>query len=172
MANGAHVRWLEGTPPLGLPVTQVYGFCFTPEGKIVVLDDGGAFNLPGGKPKPGESYEQTLQREAVEEVQVALREVHLFGYRFIEHDPETEGGRPFAQLRAVALVDEEFPRAADPATGRVYRRHACAGGDVARLLDWGRDGEVQVACACKLAQRLWSFASDEGPPIGVQLPTS
>ena len=145
-------RWIEGHPPPDLPVTQVYGFCFTPGGRLVLLRDGTEYNLPGGKPETGETWLQTLCREAREELQIEVDDVIPFGHRLIEHDQNVTAGRPYAQLRAVARVVRYLPRAVDPATGRVHERLAFWPTVAMRRLNWPDDGAAQLAAAVRVWQ--------------------
>jgi 8-oxo-dGTP diphosphatase len=140
------VRWVDGLPPDELPVTQVYGWCFTPDGALIVLEDGGQYTLPGGKPETGETFAETLRREAREEGQLILGAILPFGYRLVEGDPAVLGGKPYAQVRAVALVERLLPPAMDPATGRWYRRLAVPPEEALRRLAW-EDAARQLAGA-------------------------
>ncbi|GGR02017.1 hypothetical protein [Kitasatospora griseola] len=47
------VEWVEQwPPPQGMPIRQVYAVVFEAEtGAVVVQDDAGRFNLPGGTPE-------------------------------------------------------------------------------------------------------------------------
>ena len=45
--------WHEAPVPDGLAVTQVYGYLLCPlTGRVLVQDDEGTWNLPGGTPEP------------------------------------------------------------------------------------------------------------------------
>lgn len=46
-------KWIESEVPIGLEVRQVYGFIFSPDGRILLLEDEGRYSLPGGKPENG-----------------------------------------------------------------------------------------------------------------------
>jgi hypothetical protein len=63
------ICWVVGLPPADLPVTQVYGWCFTTDGALIVLEDDGDYTLPGGTPEAGETFAKTVRREAREEGQ-------------------------------------------------------------------------------------------------------
>ncbi len=48
--------------------TQSYGFCFTPDGLVVLVQaDDGFWNLPGGQLQAGETARDALVREVAEE---------------------------------------------------------------------------------------------------------
>lgn len=141
------ICWVVGLPPADLPVTQVYGWCFTTEGTLIVLEDDGDYTLPGGTPEAGETFAETLRREAREEGQLELGALRPFGYRRVEHDRAVLDGRPYAQVRAVALVSRLLPPAMDPATRRWYRRLVVPPEEAMRLLAWGNDGARQLAAA-------------------------
>jgi len=141
-------RWIESEVPIGLEVRQVYGFIFSPDGRILLLDDNGHYNLPGGRPENGESFTETLIRETEEEVQVTIDSINYLGYQMITL-PEA-----FAQVRLVALIDQIQRPAPDPSTGRQYRR-ICAPPILAiELLNWGASGEDQVASAVAAVSKL------------------
>jgi hypothetical protein len=54
-------------PPDGTP-HGAEGVCVTADGDVVVISpDGTIWDLPAGRPEPGESWEQTLRREMDEE---------------------------------------------------------------------------------------------------------
>jgi 8-oxo-dGTP pyrophosphatase MutT (NUDIX family) len=58
-------------PAPNAPPGQPHGanaFCVTAEGAVVLISqDGARYGWPGGRPEPGESWEQTLRRE-IEEI--------------------------------------------------------------------------------------------------------
>jgi 8-oxo-dGTP diphosphatase len=64
----------EWTPAAGL--TSV-GWLYVRDGQVLGVRTRGRdrFYLPGGKPEPGESHQQALEREVREELGVQLREV-------------------------------------------------------------------------------------------------
>ena len=54
------IHWKMEWPPEGVPVEQVYGILFFEDGSVLVLDDDGRYNLPGGHPENQETWLQTL----------------------------------------------------------------------------------------------------------------
>ncbi|MEV5703620.1 NUDIX hydrolase [Actinoallomurus sp. NPDC052274] len=75
--------WHEAPVAEGLEITQVYGYLICPRtGRVLVQDDEGTFNLPGGTP---ESFDadlvDTLVREAFEENQVVVSDAVYLGYQ-------------------------------------------------------------------------------------------
>lgn len=45
--------WREAAVPASLEITQVYGYLMCPQtARVLVQDDDGVFNLPGGTPEP------------------------------------------------------------------------------------------------------------------------
>ena len=76
MSTAADVsyRWFEAPVREGLQVTQVYGYLICPStGRVLIQDDEGVFNLPGGSPEAWDGgISATLLREAMEESQVRI----------------------------------------------------------------------------------------------------
>ena len=94
-------------PPAHL-VTQAYGFCFSPDGQVVlVATDDGFWNLPGGTVEPGEHPADTLVREVAEE---ACAQVTGSRYLACQHvwDPQASAGpTSYYQTRWWARVELE-----------------------------------------------------------------
>lgn len=67
-------------PPDGTP-HGAEGVCVTADGGIVVISpDGTIWDLPAGRPEPGESWEQTLRREMDEEACATVVRARLLGF--------------------------------------------------------------------------------------------
>lgn len=142
--------WHEGQMP-ALLITQVYAFLFSNDGRILLLEDSGTFTLPGGKPEPGESLEQALSRECMEEAQVIVSDLSLLGYQEVMGDNVHGDGTPYAQLRYIGKIREFLPSAIDPSTGRSYNRVLLPPANAAASLQWGDVGQLQVDAATRLA---------------------
>ncbi len=157
IADGVNVIWKVEFPPRDLPVRQVYGLIFDEQGRMLVCNDRGRYNLPGGHPEHDEDWLQTLERECIEEAQAEYQRPMYLGYVEVT---ETRGGvtEVYAQLRFVAALSHLRPEAPDPVTGRAYAREFHPPGDVARLLGWGLHGDRQIEDGAAL----WAIASRRG----------
>jgi len=108
------------------------------DGRLLVVSKRAApdvFYLPGGKPEPGETPEQTLRRELEEELGVRVVEPKLLGHvesvaalegvpmRLTVFTADLDGDpQPAAELAAMAWLDsvDDFPGRLSPTlTGRV-----------------------------------------------------
>ncbi|MCL2280484.1 NUDIX hydrolase [Candidatus Saccharibacteria bacterium] len=69
---------------------------------VVSGSKGGHANLPGGHTEPGETVEQTLHREVLEELNMKVIEWHLLGYQHLT-DPDD---RQANQLRVYAKLEK------------------------------------------------------------------
>lgn len=145
------LEWCPRALAHGLPVTQVYGLCFDQRGEILLTFDQGAYGLPGGKPDAGETPEETLIREVLEEVQCEIADLEYIGYQSVTGDFEKFGGAAYAQLRYACRVTKLLPQMVDVATGRFIDRRFASPTDAAALLDWGDNGRQQIASACASA---------------------
>lgn len=133
--------------PVELPVAQVWGLVHDEAGRVLVMVDArGVASLPGGRPEPGESIEQTLRREAMEEAGASLGELAYLGHLRAQ-DPT---GPAAALVRMLGPIDSLAPAAADPDTGEVYRRLLVPARAVNLWLGWGPEGDAQAAATADL----------------------
>ncbi len=140
-------RWIETDVPRDLEVRQVYGYIFNQAGNILLMNDEGKCNLPGGGPESGESFAETLIRETAEEIQVTITSLEYLGYQLITDTEE------YAQVRLVCQLDQISPSKADPSTGRIYSRFWMPPIDANELLEWGESGDQQIESAIKRASK-------------------
>ena len=154
--------WHSNVLPEGLRVTQVYGVAFSDDGKILLMIDKGKYNLIGGHPEPHEtSYEQTLKREFIEEVNIELEDIHYLGY-FSVNEP----GKPeYAQVRMIAKIKSIGEKEPDPDRGRTYERLLCNQYNVKNYLNYGGDGDKMLDDAIKSANKKFSFKSSNDKDV-------
>jgi 8-oxo-dGTP diphosphatase len=147
-------------------ITQVYGYLLCPRTcRVLIRDDDGSFNLPGGKPEPTDpDLAGTLVREAFEESQVRVGATAYLGYQEVRHPRRV----PFAQVRMAGVIDEFAPRAPDPDGGRVYRRLMTSLGSAPSVLGWGLPGVLQSRAAARAAQREWGLTVNAPGPEGYE----
>ncbi|MET7543859.1 NUDIX hydrolase [Streptomyces sp. NPDC005507] len=152
------MRWVEQwPPPQDVPVRQVYGIVFEPvSGTVVVQDDHGRHNLPGGTPEPEDAGDPvaTLHREVYEESQLVLADWEPVGYQLVSEDEHPL----YAQIRYAALLKAADPIAPDPCTGRTYGRVLVSATDASGLLGWGERGAAQLTAAARVAVERWGLA--------------
>jgi 8-oxo-dGTP pyrophosphatase MutT (NUDIX family) len=81
--NGGDWR-MAWHPPAEVPPGQPHGanaFCVTGGREVVLVStDGSRWGWPGGRPEPGESWEDTLRREMLEEACAAVTDARLLGF--------------------------------------------------------------------------------------------
>ena len=140
-------RWIKSEVPESVEIRQVSGFIFNLDGRILLLEDEGNYNLPGGKPEDGESLFSTFIREAQEEAQISVVSLGYLGYQLVTAD------EIFAQVRFVGLIDQISPSAPDPCTGRMYSRLWVPPIETNDLLGWGESGQGQITSAVEAASR-------------------
>lgn len=91
--DGEEIRWRDGNgqdivstwhpPELPAPSGKRHGaagICFTPDGKVVLVEDGGSWVFPGGRPEGDEDWRETLDREVLEEACASVEEATLLGF--------------------------------------------------------------------------------------------
>jgi 8-oxo-dGTP pyrophosphatase MutT (NUDIX family) len=156
--------WHEASVPDGLEITQVYGYLLCPAtSRVLVQDDEGSFNLPGGTPEPFDvDLVDTLVREAFEENQVVVTESAYLGYQEV-HRP---GRAPYAQVRMVGLIGSFEERQPDPDGGRTYRRLMTSLAEAPLVLGWGEPAVAQAKIAARVAEQVWGLPVGSPEPAG------
>ncbi len=80
-------------PPDGTP-HGAEGVCVTADGEVVLISpDGTIWDLPAGRPEPGETWEQTLRREMDEEACATVTGARLLGFTRGQCRTGPESGR-------------------------------------------------------------------------------
>ena len=143
--------WHKGVMPEGLPVRQVYGIAFSKDGRIFLRIDNGRYKLTGGRPEGAESFEETLQREYLEEANIELENIHYLGYLTVE-----DGQSRYAQVRMIAKIRLIHENRIDPDTGRMYGRVFVEAGDVKEYLAYSDEaGNRMMDDAVRMAQEVF-----------------
>jgi 8-oxo-dGTP diphosphatase len=156
--------WHEAPVRGGLEITQVYGYLLCPQtGRVLVQDDDGTWNLPGGTPEAWDAdLTATLVREAFEENQVRVGATAYLGYQEV-HRP---GRAPYAQVRMAGVIEEFAQRAPDPDGGRTYRRLMTSLEAAPGVLGWGEPAVLQARAAARVARAEWLLPVDAPAAAG------
>lgn len=79
---------------------------------VLIREDGTRWDFPGGRPEPGESWEQTMRREILEEACATVLDAQLLGYcRFLDTDgPEAAVVKVRSMWRAAVRLSSWEPR--------------------------------------------------------------
>lgn len=148
-----------------LPVRQVYVWYLTSDHKfLIVSKDGRNWQLPGGKPDPGESLVQTAVRELAEETGVSIADLadqlKFFGYNRVT---ELSDGGPDITYLQVRLylqsgtssdqlkLSAEGEDKVQTTTDQIQHVRAVTAAEGERLIPWlAASGEYQALKAHNL----------------------
>jgi len=84
----ADFTWFKDSVPDQLSVKQVYGIAFSADNLVVLRIEDGKYKLTGGKPENAETFEETLKREYIEELNIELEDIHYLGYLLMEDNSD------------------------------------------------------------------------------------
>lgn len=139
-----------------LPCTQVYGVCFNNNDEILVIDEkgNGTWKIIGGTPETGETPEQTLNRELMEEAGVELSELLPIGVQKVEEFfPDKDHPKVYYQWRFAGRIAKLHPQTPDPDTGNIYQQKFVSPEEINQTVKWGETGKALFTAAVKIIQR-------------------
>jgi 8-oxo-dGTP diphosphatase len=136
------------------PIEQVYGIVFNNIGKILIARCGNnSWNLPGGHPEKGESYEETLKRELLEEADVEIENIIPLGVQKAISGNDIK--KAVYQARFVASIKRILPQTPDPANGNIWQRIFVPADKVNSYIKWGEVGKAMFKDAIELYDTIW-----------------
>lgn len=151
--NTYGVEWYDADNFDDLPYeqcNQVYAIAYNEDDKVVLVTyDNDHTNLPGGGIENGESYEQTLRRELLEEINCEVIDWKPVGYQVVI---EPNGKRVY-QARVVARVKHVGDFAHDIG-GEVTGQVKVEPEKVNETIGYGDVGEQMMARAADLVKAL------------------
>lgn len=126
------------------PITQVYGIIFNDKGEILVCRESkeGGWIIPGGHPEEGESIEETLKRELLEEVDVEVEDIKPLGVQKVTFPDDKEPDKAIYQVRCITKLKKLNPQTPDPANGSTWERKFVPFSEVTNYVKWGKTGEA------------------------------
>ena len=145
-----NVEWFEDINFLEIKdIKQVYGILFNNEGRMLIINTVGNWQLPGGKPENGETWEETAIRESMEEADVEIEEITPLGFQRVSEIRESEELPSFHQIRFVANIKKLNEPSVDPATGKVPERKFIKPEEFSKYCPWGDIGQHIINLAEK-----------------------
>ena len=139
--------WYKNIVPDNLEVRQVYGFAFDNNKALLRIEDN-EYKLTGGKPESNETYEETLKREYIEELNVELDDIHYLGYLLVE-----DNDKKYAQVRMIAKIKKINDIKVDPATNKIYSRELVNMDKIKEYLNYSDDaGNIMIDDAVDIAK--------------------
>jgi|SRR3989344_3640057 len=127
----------------------VHAFCFVGDKLVIVYSDiKGYWTPPGGGVEQGETVEEAIVREVLEETNMRVLKQRFIGYQDI-FEPE----RIVSQTRSVCLVEPYGPFISDP-DGDITKIELIDPKDYKQYFDWGEIGEHVLVRALEIKNSL------------------
>lgn len=133
-------------------ITQVYGFLFTKDNKLCIVNPKRSWRLPGGGIEKGETWKQALIREADEEADIEIKEDSLTPIGYIKVIPlskNCEKGEHYL-LRITGKITKINEQTEDIAEGLINDREFIEPEKFLEYCYWGEIGKIQISEALKL----------------------
>ena len=134
----------------GRTVHGVHAFCFMGENLVIVYSDKkGNWTPPGGGVELGESVEEAVVREILEETNMRVLKQRVIGFQEV-----SEPHRLTTQVRSVCIVEPIGPFVADAdIDGDVTEIKLIDPKDIKQYFDWGEIGDHILARALELKNK-------------------
>jgi len=118
----------------GRTVHGVHAFCFVGEKLVIVYSEAkGYWTPPGGGVEQGETVEEAIIREVLEETNMRVLRQRIIGYQEV-----SESHRLTTQVRSVCIVEPIGPFIADAdPEGDVTEIKLIDPKDIKQYFDWG-----------------------------------
>ena len=128
-------------------IQGVHAFCFCGDKLVVVYSKAkGYWTPPGGGVEPGETVEEAVAREVLEETNMRVLKQRIIGYQDI-----LEPAQIVRQTRSVCIVEPIGPFVADAdSAGDVTEIKLIDPQDMKQYFDWGEIGDHILARALEL----------------------
>ncbi len=150
----AKFTWNNCVVPHNLKIKQVYGVVFSDDKRILLRLDDNKYKLTGGKPEENESYEETLKREYIEELNIELEDIHYLGYLLVEEN----NIEPYAQVRMIGKIKNINKNRHDIDTGKQYKRFLSSINNVKKYLNYEDEaGNLLIDDAIIMADKKYKF---------------
>lgn len=153
----ANYTWINNNVPNNLTVKQVYGIVFSNDGRILLRIEDNKYKLTGGKPENNETFEETLIREYIEELNVELEQCYYLGYLLVEENDEK-----YVQVRMIAKIKNINKKRPDLDIGKIYDRKLVNVSNVKNYLKYNDEaGNMMVDDAVYMANKKYNFSESD-----------
>ncbi|MFH1178112.1 MAG: NUDIX domain-containing protein [bacterium] len=132
----------------GEKIKGVHAYCFCDDKLVVVYaEEKKTWGPPGGGVEPGETFEEAVVREVLEETNMRVLKQQVFGYLEAFEPDRT------LQTRSVCIVEPIGEFVSDP-DGDVTEIKLIDPKEINQYFDWGKNGERQLERALMLKETL------------------
>lgn len=148
------VKWLGDSNFNSLDnIKQANGILFNDEGKILIVNIIGNWQLPGGHIEKGESCEEALKREIREEADVEINNITPLGYLKVNEIKDGLLKPEFIQVYYFARIIKLNKQTIDPAHNKIPERKLIKPEKFTDYITWGNIGKEIINKSKKIFKK-------------------
>ena len=138
ISDNIKIRWIENADIKDKEYRQVSAFIYNDKNELLIVKNE-TWTLPGGHPEAGETKEETLRREVMEETCSTIKDIHYIGAVEV-----IENNEKYYQLRYTAKLDKllEYKREYETSERKLVNLE-----NLLEYITWGKGKTFQAQLA-------------------------
>lgn len=150
ITDNIKIKWNENFDIKDQKYTQVSAFIYNDKNELLIVKNE-TWTLPGGHPEKGETKEETLRREVMEETCSTIKDLHYIGAVEV-----IENNEKYYQLRYTAKLDKLLEYIPEYETSE---RKLVTLDNLYNYITWGKGITFQAQLAS--SKKVWGIQKGE-----------